>query len=152
LLKSNDAKDPAFSQRMFDSGWREEVHADASKFIQFCEQHHLALDTDSILPFCRFVTPEFEAHKAGKGFDAQFFLCVEDSAQGVSSAVEDGCEVVDLQWLAPLEALVLFQRGEIFLPPPQYHILTEVQCTQTHAPICLHEPMIHSLLSACMHQ
>jgi 8-oxo-dGTP pyrophosphatase MutT (NUDIX family) len=124
LLKSNGSSLPGFSELV---GWRKQVYSDASKFLSFCEAHQLEVDVNGIFPFCRFVTPEFEALKAGKGFDAQFFLCMEESESSVSSATEDRNEVVELQWLAPQEALLLFDEGEIFLPPPQYHILHEVR-------------------------
>lgn len=65
----------------------------------------LTLDADALIYFSNWITPEVFPIR----FDTRFFLAIADD--DVTGAV-DGEELVDLAWIAPLEALRREDEGE----------------------------------------
>jgi nucleoside diphosphate-linked moiety X motif 19, mitochondrial len=121
----------ATAPRRLGNELREVVHEDAALFAPLCHAAAVMPDVGALLPWARFITPDFEVQKSGKGFDAAFFLLCEPAAGGngtrlVREAKADDGETRDLVWLCPAEAISLSERGGLFLPPPQWFILHEL--------------------------
>ena len=121
----------ATAPRRLGNELREVVHEDAALFAPLCHAAAVMPDVGALLPWARFITPDFEVKKSGKGFDAAFFLLCEPAAGGngtrlVREAKADDGETRDLVWLCPAEAISLSERGGLFLPPPQWFILHEL--------------------------
>lgn len=74
------------------------------------------LDLSALVPWVRWVTPEFLA----KRFDARFFLA---AAPGDQTAVHDDYEATHSEWLSPRAALARWERNEIKLAPATYKSL-----------------------------
>ena len=81
-----------------------EASPDTDVFSQ-SEQLGLRLDADALIYFSNWITPEVFPIR----FDTRFFLAV--AHDDVTGAV-DGEELVDLAWIAPLEALRREDEGE----------------------------------------
>lgn len=81
-----------------------EAAPDSDVFSQ-AERLGLTLDADALIYFSNWITPEVFPIR----FDTRFFLAV--AHDGVTGAV-DGDELVDLAWVAPLEALRRENEGE----------------------------------------
>ncbi|MBM4357702.1 MAG: hypothetical protein FJ096_06280 [Deltaproteobacteria bacterium] len=86
--------------------------------------HHaeVLVDTLSLIPFARWITPEAEARR----FDARFFLAAVPTGQ---EGLVDQHEAVASVWTTPRRMLDAFHRGDVFLAPPTLRaleLLTEV--------------------------
>jgi 8-oxo-dGTP pyrophosphatase MutT (NUDIX family) len=75
----------------------------------------LRLDTHSVLPWSRWVTPKM-ASVSSKRFDTRFFVASMPAAQ---TARHDDVEATQSVWLTPRAALELYRDGAIDLAPPQ---------------------------------
>lgn len=73
------------------------------------------LGASSIHPWSRWITPRMAA-MSKKRFDTRFFLAVTPQDQ---DACHDNFETTASVWLAPKEALLRMERGEISMAPPQ---------------------------------
>lgn len=75
----------------------------------------LRLDTHSVLPWSRWITPRM-ASVSSKRFDTRFFVAAFPGAQ---TARHDDVEATESVWLAPRAALEQYRDGRIELAPPQ---------------------------------
>ncbi|MDR0479395.1 MAG: NUDIX domain-containing protein [Burkholderiaceae bacterium] len=87
----------------------------APAFAPLLARHGLRLDTQSCVPWSRWITPR-QPSVMNKRFDTRFLLAVLPPGQ---DACADEHEITETRWLAPREALWLYARGEIDLVPPQ---------------------------------
>lgn len=84
-------------------------------FAEVLRQLGLRLDTHSVLPWSRWVTPKM-ASVSSKRFDTRFFVAAFPSVQ---TARHDDHEATESVWLAPRAALEQYRDGRIELAPPQ---------------------------------
>jgi 8-oxo-dGTP pyrophosphatase MutT (NUDIX family) len=75
----------------------------------------LRLDTRSVLPWSRWITPRMPS-VSNKRFDTRFFVAAVPADQ---TAQHDNHEATESVWLAPRAALEQYWRGQIQLAPPQ---------------------------------
>jgi 8-oxo-dGTP pyrophosphatase MutT (NUDIX family) len=85
-------------------------------FAQVLVGEGIKLDLASLVPWVRWVTPEFLA----KRFDVRFFLAVAPSDQ---TAVHDNFEATHSEWVGPRGFMARWERNEIKLAPPTYKSL-----------------------------
>ncbi len=76
---------------------------------------NLRLDTHSVQPWSRWVTPKM-ASVSSKRFDTRFFVAAVPAQQ---TAGHDDHEVTESVWLPPRAALEQYRDGRIDLAPPQ---------------------------------
>ena len=121
---------PGASKDSFDSPeaareWRSRVHGDDKQFKELLSatltQRMDTAANAGPLPglhrMCRFITPDAEAARGGKGFDASFFLSVLSKDQ-FEASVAMGCdqkETSSMVWTSPRHALRLHRQGKAFL-------------------------------------
>ena len=86
-------------------------------FAEVLKQLDLRLDTHSVLPWSRWVTPRM-ASVSSKRFDTRFFVAAVPSVQ-TQTARHDDVEATESVWLAPRAALEQYRDGRIELAPPQ---------------------------------
>lgn len=84
-------------------------------FAEVLKQLDLRLDTHSVLPWSRWVTPRM-ASVSSKRFDTRFFVAAMPAVQ---TARHDDVEATESVWLAPRAALEQYRDGRIALAPPQ---------------------------------
>ncbi len=75
----------------------------------------LTLHTESLLPWCRWITPR-QASVTNKRFDTRFFVTQVPDDQ---LAEHDNFEATEALWIQPREALLRYWDHEIELAPPQ---------------------------------
>ena len=73
------------------------------------------LQASAMHPWSRWITPRMAA-MSKKRFDTRFFLAVAPQDQDAS---HDNFETTASVWLAPKEALLRMERGDISMAPPQ---------------------------------
>ena len=88
---------------------------DAVPFNQMLIQLTLRLQTRSVLPWSRWITPLMPS-VSNKRFDTRFFVSAIPSDQIAS---HDNVETTQSVWLAPRAALEQYRDGQIQLAPPQ---------------------------------
>lgn len=81
------------------------------RFARMVLREELALATDDLVPFARWITPAARP----KRFDTHFFLAACPSGQ---TALHDGAEAVDSLWITPAAALAghAAERFDVVLP------------------------------------
>jgi len=84
-------------------------------FAEVLTQLDLRLDTHSVLPWSRWITPRM-ASVSSKRFDTRFFVA---ALPAVQTARHDDIEATESVWLAPRAALAQYRDGRIELAPPQ---------------------------------
>ncbi|MCA3238450.1 MAG: NUDIX hydrolase [Curvibacter sp.] len=84
-------------------------------FAEVLTRLGLRLDTGSVLPWSRWVTPRM-ASVSSKRFDTRFFVAAVPALQ---TARHDDYEASASTWLAPRAALQRYREGRIDLAPPQ---------------------------------
>lgn len=84
-------------------------------FAQVLGELDLRLDTRSVLPWTRWVTPPMPS-VTKKRFDTRFFIAAVPPEQ---TARHDNVEATDTLWVAPREALEQYWAHQIMLAPPQ---------------------------------
>lgn len=84
-------------------------------FAEVLTQLGLRLDTRSVLPWSRWVTPRL-ASVSSKRFDTRFFVAAVPPEQ---TARHDDFETTESVWLPPRTALQQYWDGQIALAPPQ---------------------------------
>lgn len=89
--------------------------------VAILREHDLRLRTSELRPFAHWVTPE----GAPRRYDTRFFVAAAPADQPASACQR---EVVAECWLAPADALALFERGELPL------ILPTERCLRAIAP------------------
>jgi 8-oxo-dGTP pyrophosphatase MutT (NUDIX family) len=84
------------------------------------ERENAVLALDALLPFARWITPEFQPRR----WDARFFLVEAPAGQ---IALCDGTETCEAVWLRPEAALAAYRAGEHMLAPPTFRVLEDLQ-------------------------
>ena len=84
-------------------------------FDEVLAQMQLRLQTQSLAPWSRWVTPRMPS-VMNKRFDTRFFVAACPADQIAS---HDNHEATESIWLTPRAALVQYQSGQIELAPPQ---------------------------------
>ena len=84
-------------------------------FAELLLQLGLKLDTRSVLPWSRWVTPKM-ASVSSKRFDTRFFVA---AVPAVQTARHDNHEATESVWVAPRAALEQYRDSIIDLAPPQ---------------------------------
>jgi 8-oxo-dGTP pyrophosphatase MutT (NUDIX family) len=84
-------------------------------FGDMLAQLALQLDTRSVLPWSRWITPRMPS-VSNKRFDTRFFVAAVPAQQ---TARHDDYEATESIWLAPRLALQQYWDGQISLAPPQ---------------------------------
>lgn len=116
VLAGQDAQGPALATHLRSLlgqlGWHQSLR-----------QAGLALRTDALLPWSRWITPRQPA-VTNKRFDTRFFVARVCDDQIAS---HDNFETTDSVWLTPQQALTRYAGGEIDLVAPQIMSLYELK-------------------------
>ena len=88
---------------------------DGLAFDAVLEQLSLRLDTASVIPWSRWITPVVPT-VSNKRFDTRFFVSAVPHDQ---VAYHDNHEATDSVWISPRAALAQYWNGDIALAPPQ---------------------------------
>ncbi len=78
------------------------------------------LAPDLLVPLSHWVTPEIEPRR----FDTRFFIARVPAGQ---VPVHDSTETTDSEWLAPAAAIDRHRRNDIWLPPPTWTTIRELE-------------------------
>jgi 8-oxo-dGTP pyrophosphatase MutT (NUDIX family) len=84
-------------------------------FDEALRRMRLRLQTRSVLPWSRWITPKM-ASVSNKRFDTRFFVSAVPMDQ---TAQHDNHEATESVWLSPRNALAQYWEGQIQLAPPQ---------------------------------
>ena len=82
----------------------------------------LVADLDRIRQWSWWITPDTEP----KRYDTRFFVCCLDPSEQVH-ATQDDYETVEVCWITPSKAVERHEAGEMFMAPPTYLTLLELQ-------------------------
>jgi 8-oxo-dGTP pyrophosphatase MutT (NUDIX family) len=83
---------------------------------------NLRLNTRSVLPWSRWITPHL-ASLSSKRFDTRFFVA---SVPAQQIALHDNVETTESLWIRPRVALEQYWNGVIAMPPPQIMTLAHL--------------------------
>ena len=98
---------------------RRELVARRTGFAELLRQRRLAVRSDLLLPWSRWITPEFEPRR----FDTYFFVALLPDGQRTRDV---SGEADHTMWIRPTEALARASAGEIAMLPPTMVALAEV--------------------------
>ncbi len=123
------------------------LHQSGLAFNQILQQLALRLQTASIVPWSRWITPKMSS-VSHKRFDTRFFIAALPANQIATSANHETTESI---WLNPREALTRYWNKDISLAPPQIMSLVHLsrhdsvasvmqQATQTPVPLIEPQP------------
>ena len=98
---------------------RTAVQAGTESWREALDREGCVLALDGLLPFARWITPEFQPRR----WDARFFLATAPAAQDARC---DGTETSEALWLRPREALDAYVAGAHQLAPPTFRVLEEL--------------------------
>lgn len=101
-----DFSDPVVARRF--EGHRSDVDAGRRSLVEAARRERLVLDVASAYYFAHWITPV----GAPRRYDTRFFVAAAPPAQTPSP---DDREAVESRWIAPLDALARFERGEMEL-------------------------------------
>lgn len=99
--------------------FRGDLQAGTETLKSVLEREHAVLALDALVPFARWITPEFQPRR----WDARFFLAEAPRGQ---TAICDGTETCEAVWLRPGAALAAYRRGEYVLAPPTFRVLEDL--------------------------
>jgi 8-oxo-dGTP pyrophosphatase MutT (NUDIX family) len=105
----------AHTESIADTQRAAQMLKDAVPFNQMLAQLSLRLQTRSVLPWSRWITPVMPS-VSSKRFDTRFFVSAIPPDQFAS---HDNVETTQSVWLAPRTALEQYRDGQIQLAPPQ---------------------------------
>ncbi|XP_077982470.1 acyl-coenzyme A diphosphatase NUDT19-like [Glandiceps talaboti] len=89
--------------------WRKRVHNNASEFIELCDTMNCVPNIWALAEWSNWLTPTY----LSKRYDTAMFMCCLNS---LPYAVHDDKELVDTQWLTPVEAWNYSKIGKLNLP------------------------------------
>ena len=92
-------------------------------FLAALERLQLQLDTQALVPWSRWITPQRPTVSTQR-FDARFFLGLLPELE---EAAHDQIETTHSAWFTPQEALQAYVRGDIELAAPQIMCLLELK-------------------------
>ncbi len=96
--------------------------SDGMHLTDLVPSFELTLQTQSMVPFTRWITPK-RPSVMNKRFDTRFFLAAVPEGQ---LALHDNVEATDSEWLSPKQALQDYWDGRIELAPPQIMSLVQL--------------------------
>lgn len=105
-----------------DDGWEAARQALVGRRVGFADllrQRRLTVRSDLLLPWSRWVTPEFEPRR----FDTYFFVALLPAGQRTRDV---SGEADHTMWIRPAEALARAEAGEIAMLPPTMLTLGQV--------------------------
>ncbi len=117
---------------------REAIAKDQRAFLDLVRELDVKLDLQALTVFARWITPNMMP----KRFDTWFYLARANSDQ---LAICDGWETVDVEWIAPAEAIRLAAAGErtvIFPTRMNLQLLAEA----SDAPDAIGRAMVRTLV------
>jgi 8-oxo-dGTP pyrophosphatase MutT (NUDIX family) len=123
LLFATSLDDTAFRRLC---GMRAALQAGAESLKDQLAREGCVLALDRLLPFARWITPEFQKRR----WDTRFFVAEAPSGQ---DALCDGTETSEAVWLRPVEALEAYRSGKHLLAPPTFRVLEEMAPFRTVA-------------------
>lgn len=100
--------------------WRDDIHKNSQKLIEFCEKYECIPDIESLISYSNWLTPKQEKRR----YDTDFYITRIDEIN--SEMIHDGKETTDSQWISPKEALESFEKGNIYLAPPTWYTIREM--------------------------
>ena len=86
--------------------YRERLISDQISFLEICKKEELFFETNNIVPFSHWITPDIET----KRFDTRFFAAKMPKDQ---PTLHDGNELTNSLWIKPREAIKKAWDGEI---------------------------------------
>lgn len=92
-------------------------------FAALLQTLSLVLDTRSLAPWTRWITPRMPSHAMGKRFDTRFFVAALPPGQ---EARHDAYETTETLWLTPRAALQRYWDGQLPMAPPQLMSLVQL--------------------------
>ncbi|MEU5782536.1 NUDIX hydrolase [Micromonospora lupini] len=98
---------------------RQDLEGRRVGFAALLGDRHLTLRSDLLLPWSRWVTPEFEPRR----FDTYFFVALLPAGQRTR---EVSGEADHTLWIRPADALARAEAGELTMLPPTLVTLAEV--------------------------
>ena len=98
---------------------RIELQSGAESLKEHLAREGCALALDRLLPFARWITPEFQKRR----WDTRFFAAVAPAGQRAQC---DGTETSEAVWLRPCDALQAYRAGEHVLAPPTFRVLEDM--------------------------
>ena len=102
-----------------DAGSDALSRARSAAIRELAEETGLSAQSDSLLHFSRWLTPEVVRHR----FDTYFFLAPQSPAAAVQV---DGGEIVEHRWVRPEDAVAEQAAGALKIPPPTLVSLTDL--------------------------
>ena len=102
-----------------DAGSDALSRARSAAIRELAEETGLSAQSDSLLQFSRWLTPEVVRHR----FDTYFFLAPQSPAAAVQV---DGGEIVEHRWVRPEDAVAEQAAGALKIPPPTLVSLTDL--------------------------
>jgi 8-oxo-dGTP pyrophosphatase MutT (NUDIX family) len=96
------------------------------------EETSVVLTAGAVHPWSRWITPN-EPSMMKKRFDARFFVAALPDGQ---TAIHDGSEATDSNWITPRQALQDYLDHKITLAPPQIMTLVAL-CTHATTASCI---------------
>ncbi|KNC51789.1 NUDIX hydrolase [Thecamonas trahens ATCC 50062] len=105
------------------STWRSKVNASPDAFADLAAAVEAAggrMAFDTLAPWARWITPEFEPRR----YDATFFVGALDAVD--ADALHCDRETIASKWMTPGEALAAAADGTLMLAPPQWLCLHEM--------------------------
>ncbi|KAM3828638.1 acyl-coenzyme A diphosphatase NUDT19 [Vipera latastei] len=102
--------------------WRRRVQGDPGSFLELCRHLGCAPHLRALHEWGNWLTPVGRAGPGGRRYDTAFYLCC-CLGQEPPAASHDRQEVADCRWSTPLEAVELFNSGDIWVAPPQLYEL-----------------------------
>ena len=96
-----------------------------TSFASLCDRRRWRIRLDRLVPFVRWITPDFERRR----FDTVFFACEAD----VTPLDTHDAEMSDHAWVTAADAVARFDTGEIALAPPTLRTLEDLAPSATLA-------------------
>ncbi len=88
-------------------------------FAEFLNRRGLAVRSDLLGRWARWITPEFEARR----YDTHFFVAALPAGQRTRNASTEADRAL---WLRPRDAVAAYERGELLMMPPTITTLREL--------------------------
>ena len=99
--------------------WRLKLMSGAAALVDVVTEEQLQIVLDDVVYFAHWITPLAEPRR----YDTRFFAA---ALPGVRTIRVDDREMVDAKWLAPVEALRLFEAGELPMVFPTVRTLQDL--------------------------
>ncbi|XP_058011331.1 acyl-coenzyme A diphosphatase NUDT19 [Ahaetulla prasina] len=102
--------------------WRRRVQSDPGSFLQLCRRLGCAPHLRALHEWGNWLTPVEPGRPTARRYDTAFYLCC-CLGQEPPAVSHDRQEVAGCRWSTPLEAIELYNSGEIWIAPPQLYEL-----------------------------